>query len=191
LVERKPSNVVIQPNDRVVEALRLAMAEVGVEELLERTRAPSERLMEWASGEKWVPMDVGREACDINGRNPKAPSYSRILSECTAGASFRIVVDKEANEPAAPIVKRAVPPTPRFHPEEEVKPRPKAFKPEAFRQIATFGTAVFIIPILTIVIGFFLGGFMGAVTGALVGLAIIASLTLGSLILLPAESRNT
>ena len=191
MVERKPSNVVIQPSDRVIETLRLAMAEAGVEELLERTRAPSELLMEWASGEKWVPIDVVREACDINGRNPKAPSHSRILSECTAGASFKIVVDEEANEPAAPIVKRVVPPAPWIPPEEEVKPSPKAFTAKAFRRIATFGIAIFIVPILTIVTGFFFEGSMGAVTGALVGFAIIAVLTLGFFVLLPGKSRKT
>ena len=186
--ETKPSKVVIEPGDRVVEALRLALAEVGVEELLRRTGATPDLLEKWINGENWVPLNVVKEACDINRKNPEAPSYCKILSECTAGASFEIMVEKEVEKPAASTVKEIMPPALHIPAERIAEPKAKAVKPEAFRQMVKVCTALFIIPILSVVIGFLLGGFMGAVVGAIFGYVIITAFTFVFFVLLPKKS---
>jgi len=191
LAETKPSKIIIEPSDRVVEALRLAVAEVGVDELLRRTSAPHELLEKWINGEERVPLNVVMEACDINRNNPEAPSYSKILSECTTGASFEIVVEQEIEKPEAPVVKEIMPPPPSIPAEKMAESKAKALKSEAARQMVTVGTALFIIPILSVVLGFLLEGFMGAVVGAILGFVIITTLTFVFFVLLPKKSHRT
>lgn len=191
MAKKKTSKIVIEPGNRVVEALRLAVAEVGVDELLQRTSATPELLEKWINGEEWVPLNVVKEACDINRKNPEASSHFKILSECTAGYSFKIMVKKEARKPATPIVKEIIPPAPHIPAEKIAEPKAKALKPEAARQMVTVGTALFIIPILSVVIGFLLGGFMGAVVGSIFGFVIIMTFTFVFFVLLPKKSRRT
>lgn len=191
MAETKPPKIVIEPSDRVVEALRLAVAEVGVEELLRRTSAPHELLEKCINGEEPVPLNVITEACDINRKNPEAPSYSKILSECTVGASFEIMVEREVEKSAAPVVKEIMPPAPHIPTEKIAEPKGKASKPEAVRQMAMVGAALFIIPILSVVIGFLLGGFTGAVVGAIFGFVVTTAFTFVFFVLLPKKSRRT
>ena len=191
MAETKPSKIVIEPSDRVVKALRLAVAEVGLDELLRRTGAPSELLEKWIKGEEWVPLNVVKESCNINRENPEAPAYSKILSECTAGAPFKVIVKGEVEKPAVPIVKETMPPAPQIPMEKTAKPKTKVARPEAFRKMVKVGTALSMILILGIVIGFLLGGFMGAVVGAILGYVLMTTVTFVFFVLLPKRTRKT
>lgn len=191
MAETKPSKIVIDPSDRVVEALRLAVVKVGVEELLKRTNVPHKLLEKWINGEERVPLNVVIEACEINRNNQEAPSYSKILSECTTGASFGIVVEQEIEKPEAKVVKEIMPLPPYIPAQKIAEPKVKALKSEAVRQMVRVSAALFSIPILSVVLGFLFEGFIGAVAGAILGFVIITALTFVFFVLFPKQSRRT
>lgn len=191
MAETKPSKIVIDPSDRVVEALRLAVVKVGVEELLKRTNVPHKLLEKWINGEERVPLNVVIEACEINRNNQEAPSYSKILSECTTGASFGIVVEQEIEKPEAKVVKEIMSLPPYIPAQKIAEPKVKALKSEAVRQMVRVSAALFSIPILSVVLGFLFEGFIGAVAGAILGFVIITALTFVFFVLFPKQSRRT
>lgn len=49
---------------------------------------------------KGFPLNAVKEACEINRNRQDAPSHSKVLSECAAGARFGITAEEEVEKPA-------------------------------------------------------------------------------------------
>jgi hypothetical protein len=180
LTETEPSRVVVEPNDKILRTLKLAIAEIGLDKFLQRTNTSPEMLEKWINGKEWVPLHIVKESCDINRKNPNAPSYSKILFECTAGASFKVIVEKEPKKPKVPTVKEVkippiMPSIPRVPIKEVIKPEKEIVKPKVFQQMIKIGIVLFAIPVLSVIVGFLFGGFTGAVIGAISGYIIIVA----------------
>jgi len=158
--EGEVSEVIIEPKEKVVEALRLAVAETGLNDFLRRTGANPQLLERWLNGEEWIPLRVVREACNINTTNPNAPNHSKVLFECMAGAAFKVSL-KGVTESRPPIRKEK-----RVEVPEEIKRR-------NMESLVSWGTALSFLILFTGVVGFFLGYSYGpteAAIGALVGM---------------------
>jgi len=85
--------VVIEPRARIIETLKLAVKEIGLEEFARYTRRDRMVVERWLRGEEWIPLRVLRAACDINSRNPDAPVYSKVLFECIANVPFKVKIE--------------------------------------------------------------------------------------------------
>jgi len=189
LAKKEASRVLIEPSGRVVEALRLAIVEVGLDELVRRTGSSSELMEKWVNGSEWVPIGVIKEVCEINRNIPDAPSYSKVLSECTSGAQFRITAREEIEKPTAPVGAEAAPPKAETLAKRFEKPSTVARGPEVSRQITKIAVVLFVVPLAGAVIGFLGGGLWGAVIGTVTSYAIGTALAF--LLLLPRKTRGT
>lgn len=173
--------ILIEPTIKVVETVRSAVLDMGLDEFLRRTGASRRIVERWINGEEWVPVSVVKEACEINRKHPDAPSYSKILSECTSGAQLRIAAGGEIKRPEAAIVAptKAVPtvvPT-----ERPRKPSALPIRREVSNQIIKIAVALFFIPIIGAAIGFRFWGAFGAVVTAITSYVIVAVLIFLSL----------
>jgi len=169
------------------------MAEVGLSGLLRHHDHSLDLLEKWINGQEWIPLDVVKEACEINRRNPQAPSYSKVLSECTSGAHFRIFGEKEIEKAGPSAEEEVTPPENKIPLEVREKPilhtaRPQ--RPGARTQIAKITVVLFILPLLGAIAGFFtVGNARSAVIGTLASYAIAIALTF--MILLPRRLRGS
>jgi len=186
LARNEASKVLIEPSSRVVETLRLAIAEVGLDELVRRTGSSSGLMEKWVNGSEWVPLDVIKEVCEINRNLPEAPSYSKNLSECTSGTRFRITAREEVEKPIAPVETEVTPPKAETFAE---KPSTVARGQEVSRQITKIAIVLFIIPLAGAVTGFLAGGPWGAVIGTVTSYVIGTALAF--LLLLPRKTRGS
>jgi len=189
LARKEGSKVLIEPSSRVVEALRLAMAEVGLDELVRRTGSSSGLMEKWVNGSEWVPLDVIKEVCEINRNLPEAPSYSKNLSECTSGTRFRITAREEVEKPTAPVETEVAPPEAETLAKRFEKPSTVAKGQDVPRQITKIAMLLFIIPLAGAVTGFLAGGPWGAVIGTVTSYVIGTALAF--LLLLPRKTRGT
>jgi len=189
LARKEASKVLIEPSGRVVETLRLAMAEVGLDELVRRTGSSSELMEKWVNGSEWVPLDVIKEVCEVNRNLPEAPSYSRNLSECTSGTRFRITAREEVEKPATPVEAEVAPSKDETLAERFEKPSTVARGPGVSRQITKVAIVLFIVPLAGAAIGFLAGGPWGAVIGTVTSYVIGTALAF--LLLLPRKTRGT
>lgn len=193
LTEKEGTRVLIEPTSRVVNTLRLAVGEVGPSELLRHHDYSLDLLEKWTNGQAWIPLDLVKEACEINRRNSESPSYSKVLSECTSGAHFRIAGEKEI-EKAGPFVAGE---TAQPEAKTKIEPREKPIlhtagvqRPGARTQIAKVTIVLFIFPLLGATVGFFvLGDARGAIMGTLASYAI--AIALAFVILLPRKLRGS
>ena len=188
MAEKEASKILIEPSDKVVETLRLAVLDVGLDELIRRTGSSPDLVEKWINGEDWVPLDAVKEACAINRDRQDAPSHSKILSECTAGAKFRITAREEVEKPAAPVVGEVAPAKAEISAEGLKKPSAIAVRAGVSRQIARLAIALFIVPLLGAVVGFLMAGPLGAVTGTILSFAIVTAFAF--LLLLPRKMRE-
>jgi hypothetical protein len=190
LVEAESVGALIEPTSRIVETLRLAVLDVGMDKFLSRTGSSPSLLEKWINGEKWVPLDVVKEACEINRSREDAPSYSKILSECTAGAQFRITAREEVEKPAAAVA-GALPPSRAEIPTGRLESSATTARLEPSHQIAKVAIALFIVPLLGAAAGFLAAGAVGAVTGTITSFAIVTALAFLFLALISKKKRGT
>jgi hypothetical protein len=118
---------------------------------------------------------------DLNRENPDAPPQSKILSDCTSDARFRIVAGNKVEKLESGVVRAIASISPKTSVKGESarrEPMTKPTKLEAPYQIAKVTVAIFFVPIMGAVLGFLLGGPMGAAAGALSCYAIVVALTL-------------
>lgn len=189
MARKEASKVLIEPSGKVVETLRLAMAEVGLDELVRRTGSSSELMEKWVNGSEWVPLDVIKEVCEVNRNLPEAPSYSKNLSECTSGTRFRITAREEVEKPATPVEAEVAPSKDETLAERFEKPSTVARGPGVSRQITKVAIVLFIVPLAGAAIGFLAGGPWGAVIGTVTSYVIGTALAF--LLLLPRKTRGT
>jgi len=181
--------VLIEPSSRVVETLRLAMAGVGLDELVRRTGSSSELMEKWVNGSEWVPLDVIKEVCEMNRNLPEAPSYSKNLSECTLGTKFRITAREEVEKSAAPVEAEVAPPKAETLAKRFEKPSTVARGPGVSHQITKVAVVLFIVPLAGAATGFLAGGPWGAVIGTVT--SYIIGTALAFLLLLSRKTRGT
>jgi hypothetical protein len=161
-----------------------------MDKFLSRTGSSPSLLEKWINGEKWVPLDVVKEACEINRSREDAPSYSKILSECTAGAQFRITAREEVEKPAAAVA-GALPPSKAEIPTGKLESSATTARLEPSHQIAKVAIALFIVPLLGAAVGFLAAGAVGAVTGTITSFAIVTALAFLFLALISKKKRGT
>lgn len=193
MAEKEGTRVLIEPSNRVIDTLRLALADVGPRRLLHQHNYSLDLLEKWTNGQEWVPLDVVKEACEINRRNSQAPSYSKILSECTSGAHFRISGEEETEKAGPSAAEETTLPKNKIQMETREKPMLYTAGPRRSRvhvQMTKIIIVLFIFPLLGAIAGFFmLGDARGAVIGTLASYAIAIALTF--LILLPMRLRGS
>lgn len=187
--KKERPKVLIEPSSRVVETLRVALLEVGLDELARRTGSSPELMEKWVNGIEWVPLDVIKEVCEINRNLPDAPSYSKVLSECTSGAQFRITAREEVEKPAVRVGVEVAPPKAERSAERVEKPCTATRGPRVSRQITKVAIVLFIVPLAGAVMGFLGGGVWGAVIGTVTSYAVGTALAL--LLVLPRKTRAT
>ena len=190
MAEKEASKILIEPSSRVIETLRLAMLDVGLDELIRRTGASPDLLEKWINGVEWVPLGAVKEACEINRNRQDAPSYSKALSECTAGAQFRITAREEKERPAAQVSGEVMPPKLEIPTERLEKRSAVETKSDATRQVAKVAIAMFLFPLLGAVAGFLVGGPEGAVTGTVSSFVVATALAFLFLVLLPRKMHR-
>jgi hypothetical protein len=173
---REASRILIEPSGRVVETLRLAMLDVGADELVRRTGSTMSLLEKWINGQEWIPLSIVSEACKINRLRRDAPPYSRTLSECTEGAQFRITagegVEKSEEQPMEVKALRLETPAERLE-----KPSVKPPQPGVSRQIVGVAIALFVAPLLGAAAGLLVAGPIGAVVGTISSFAAVVIFT--------------
>ena len=62
--ESRQRGILIEPTDRVVETVRSAVLDVGLDEFLKRTGTDRGLLERWINGQEWVPVAIVKEACE-------------------------------------------------------------------------------------------------------------------------------
>ncbi len=188
LTENEASQILIEPKSRVIETLRLAVLDVGIQELIRRTGSTPGLLEKWINGKEWVPLNVVKEACEINRNRQGSPSYSRILSECTADAQFKILARLEVGKPRAPVTGEVSPSEAGVSGERFQEPGAMATRSEAGRQIVKVTVVLFVVPLLGAAAGFLIAGPQGAVTGTISSFAIVTVLAFLFLTIFPRKS---
>ncbi|HYB92682.1 MAG TPA: hypothetical protein VED00_00845 [archaeon] len=100
----KRSRVLIEPQQKVLETLQLAVRQVGLETFSKRVDVDEEHLNKMLVGEQWIPMYMVREACEIN-KYAGGPPYTRYVSSCIEGTLMRMegVEFNEGAETAANV----------------------------------------------------------------------------------------
>lgn len=190
MTERETSKILIEPSSKVIETLRLALLDVGLDELVRRTSASPDLLEKWVNGVEWVPLGAVKEACEINRNRQNAPSYSQALSECTAGAQFRITAREEIEKRTARISGEVMPPEPEIPTRILEKQSAVQRRSDATRQVAKVAIAMFLFPLLGAVAGFLVGGPEGAVTGTVSSFVVATALAFLFLVLLPRKMHR-
>jgi hypothetical protein len=90
----KRSKVLIEPQQKVLETLQLAVRQVGLEAFSKRVEVNEEQLKRMLVGEQWIPMYTIREACEIN-KYTGGPTYTKSVSSCIEGTLMKM----EGGEP--------------------------------------------------------------------------------------------
>jgi len=186
LAENEPSRILIEPSNKVVETLRLAMLDVGLDELVRRTSSSPKLLERWVNGKDWIPLSVVKEACEVNRNRQDAPSYSKILSECTTGAQFKIAAREEAEKSAAPA--EAAPRRADISAKRTEKPSAPSARRTSSSRIAGIAVALFIVPLIGAAAGFLVASSLGAVVGTILSFAIVTAFAFA--LLLPRKVRS-
>jgi methyl coenzyme M reductase subunit C-like uncharacterized protein (methanogenesis marker protein 7) len=178
LVRQETSKVIIEPQTRVVEALRLALAQIGPDDFLIRAKATPAILEKWVNGQEWIPLHVVGEACKINRRNREAPAYTKTLSECTSGVRFRIRAGEEVEKLREAVVEgiTSIQDQSLTKGPEERAATPA--KPKAPHNIVSIAVVLFIVPLMGGAFGFLFGGPMRAAVATISCYAIVVALTL-------------
>jgi hypothetical protein len=190
LVGQETSKVIIEPQTRVVEALRLALAQMGPDDFLRRVEAAPASLEKWVNGQEWIPMRVVSEACEINCRNQEAPPHYKTLSECASGARFRITAGEEVEKQEAVVVERIASIQDEIPEKGAEETTATAAKRKASFQIVRVAAALFFVPIIGAALGFLLGGPLEAAAGAISCYAIVVALSLAFFVLSSKRSRT-
>jgi len=188
LAKKEASKILIEPSSRVVQALRLAMLDVGSDELVRRTGSSLVLMERWINGKEWIPLGVVREACEMNRSRQDIPSYSTVLSECTAGAQFKITVKEQVERMTAPTDAKLDKAEISAERSRSEKSSTTATRPGASRQIANVTIALFIVPLLGAIVGFLARGPEGAVVGTILSFVVVTVSTF--LLLLPRKTRK-
>lgn len=184
----KDGTALIEPSGRVLETLKFAAKGQGRERLLARTRATASSLEKWMNAEEWIPLDVVKEACAMNRESSDAPSYSKYLSDCTAGAQFRITSGETIKE-LPPLTSEEV--LAHGSETEEIEGKERALRrTEPSHRVIKITVALFIVPLLGAATGMFVAGPWGAVAGAVMSYALVTILVFLVLIFLPERSRK-
>ena len=178
LVGQETSKVLIEPRTKVVEAVRLALAQVGPDDFLRRVEAIPASLEKWVNGQEWIPMRVVGEACEINRKNQEAPPHCKTLSECASGARFRITAGEEVEKQEAAVVERITLIQDEISEKGVEETTATAIKPKASFQIVKVTVALFFVPMMGAALGFLLGGPLGAAAGAILCYAVVVLLTI-------------
>ena len=162
------------------------MLDVGLDELVRRTSSSPELLEKWINGKDWIPLSVVREACEINRNRQDAPSYSKILSECTTGAQFKITAGEEAEKSAATV--EAAPRRAEISAKRMEKPSATSARQTSSSRIVWIAVALFIVPLIGAAAGFLVAGSMGAVVGTILSFAVVT--VFAFTLLLPRKVRS-
>jgi len=190
LVGQETSKVLIEPRTRVVEAVRLALAQVGPDDFLRRVEATPAPLEKWVNGQEWIPMRVVNEACEINRKNQEAPPHYKTLSECTSGAQFRITTGEEVEKLEAATVEGMTLTQDEISKKGREETTATVIKPKASFQIVKVTLALFFVPMIGAALGFLLGGPSGAAAGAISCYAIVVALSLVFFVFSSKRSRT-
>lgn len=191
MADKELSKILIEPKNRIVETLRLAMLDVGVDELIRRTGTTADLLEKWINGKEWVPLDVVKEACEINRSRQDVPSHFKVLSECTSGAQFRMTAGEQVEKPTPSVVREVSFPKGEILAEKSQRPTVIGERPDVSRQIVKVAVALFMAPLIGAAIGFLLAGPPGAVTGTISSFAVVTVLAFFFLSLFPRKRRET
>lgn len=98
-------NVFVEPSDKVVETLRLAVKRVGTDEFSKKAQISPRILEDLLNRKGWVPLAVLRVACDLNRDSPEAPPYTRSVARCIEGVQLRIPPEELKLEKKPPLKK--------------------------------------------------------------------------------------
>lgn len=185
MASTEKSRILIEPSSKVVEALRLALAGVGLEELVQSTGSSPELIERWVNGSEWVPLEVVKRICEINRSVPEAPDHSKNLSECTKGVRFRIIAREKAEESTTPIGTKIT----LSNAEISIKDQGRAGrKRRVYDKITRIAVVLFVVPLVGAAVGFLVGELWGAVIGTVTGY--IMGIALTFLLLLPNETQE-
>lgn len=187
--EARSAEILIAPTSKVVETLRSAVLAVGLDEFLERAGVSGDVLERWLNGKEWVPVSVVREACEINRKHPEAPSYTKVLSECTSDAQFRIYAGETAEKIEMPVTEAAKRISAEISTGRPRKQKSTPVRHEMSAQVAKVALALFFVPILGAAIGYWLWNVWGAVAGAILSYVGVALLIFVSLVLSAKKPR--
>ena len=109
--ESRP-NVLVEPSDKVVETLRLALKRVGIEEFSRKAQISPRVIEDLVNRKAWIPLAALRIACETNKDFPEAPLYTKSISRCIEGVQLRIPPEELKLERRPPIAKVPEIPTP-------------------------------------------------------------------------------
>jgi len=123
-MESRP-NVLVEPSDKVVEALRLAVKRVGVDEFSKKAQISPGLIEDLVDRKTWIPLATLRVACEINKDFPEAPLYTKSIARCIEGVQLRIPPEELKLERKPPIAEAAEVPAPIKEP--PIKRETKAF----------------------------------------------------------------
>lgn len=166
--------VFVEPVEKVVETLKLAVVRVGVKGFSQRVRTSQELIEDWVSSKSWVPIAVLRAACEINKEFPDAPPYTKNLSKCIEGVQLRIPPEELELE-SKPIIAEA---TEELTSHKGLEQREKPFS--SYR-ILIFSTFLCSIIFILSVIGYIVGrsyGILYAGAGLFIGIILGLGLTI-------------
>lgn len=76
--------IYVEPTEKVLKALKIAMETLGKDEYLKRLRIKEEEFDKWINGEEWIPMKVLYETCRINLKHNKPyNTLSEVIEKAT------------------------------------------------------------------------------------------------------------
>jgi len=123
-MESRP-NVLVEPSDKVVETLRLAVKRVGIDEFSKKAQISPGLIEDLVNRKAWIPLAALRVACEINKASPDASSYTKSIARCIEGVQLRIPPEELKLERKPPITEVAE--VPAHIKQPPIKQETKAF----------------------------------------------------------------
>jgi len=175
----KRSRVLIEPQQKVLESLQLAVRQVGLEAFSKRVEVDEEQLKRMLCGEQWIPMHTIREACEIN-KYASGPAYTRSVSSCIEGTLMKMETAEPTERKEMAFTVEEIKPKETEKVEKTAVDQEKRAREEAVNRVLLLGTGlstlIFVLPVVGYLIGKNYGEFyagVGLFSGIIVSFIII------------------